>query len=112
MKHLLIFQEALQDPVLKPKRAITTRWLSHDAACSTMRQIATCVLISLQREAAERADPKAIGLYKLASTWRFVATLHTMCDILPKLSGLFKRLQVRNSHCINPLHKIYCYTKL
>ncbi|KAJ8043866.1 hypothetical protein HOLleu_11156 [Holothuria leucospilota] len=93
---LRTIQESLEDPVLKPKRALTTRWLSHDHACSTMRQIITSVIISLGREAAEKDNPKAIGLLKLASQWKFVATLHMMCDILPKLSELPRRFQERS----------------
>ncbi|KAJ8043867.1 hypothetical protein HOLleu_11159 [Holothuria leucospilota] len=93
---LRTIQESLEDPVLKPKRALTTRWLSHDHACSTVRQIITSVIISLGREAAEKDNPKAIGLLKLASQWKFVATLHMMCDILPKLSEL-SRFQVHDA---------------
>ncbi|PIK42017.1 putative zinc finger protein [Apostichopus japonicus] len=89
-------RESLADPILKPKRALTTRWLSHDQACSTMRQKMSSVLISLERQAAEKQDPKAIGLLKLASQWKFVATLHTMCDILPKLSELSRRFQKKD----------------
>lgn len=59
-----------------------------------MRQIITSVIISLERQAAEKDDPKAIGLLKLTSQWKFVATLHAMCDILPKLSELSRRFQV------------------
>lgn len=89
-------QEALKDPVLKPKRALTTRWLSHDHACTTMRQIITSVIISLQREVTERCDAKATGLLRLVANWKFVATLYAMCDILPQLTILSKSFQVRS----------------
>ena len=78
----------------RPKRARTTRWLSHDQACDTLSKTLPAVIVSLQREGSERADPKAIGLSRLVEDWRFVACLYVMLDILPQLSILSKCFQV------------------
>ncbi|KAL5022022.1 hypothetical protein ScPMuIL_001177 [Solemya velum] len=82
-----------ENPQLKPKQPKAMRWLSHDKACDTLRQILPSVIVSLEREAQEKGDSLALGLAKNVQTLQFVATLYTMCDILPQLSILSKCFQ-------------------
>ena len=44
--------------------------------------------MSLDREASERSEPVAAGLIKMITTYKFLATLYMMCDILPHLARL------------------------
>lgn len=89
-----IFQTITHDPVLKPKQPKTMRWLSHDKACETLRQILPSVIMSLEREASERHDSLAIGLSKNIQYMQFISILYTTCDALPQLSILSKCFQV------------------
>ena len=90
----------MEQPRLKPKQPKSVRWLSHDAACDTMKKILPSVIIHLHKEAAERNDPVAIGLVKLCEFWEFVTVLNLMCDTLPQLSSLSRFFQV-GSTCIS-----------
>ncbi|XP_070581491.1 zinc finger protein 862-like [Ptychodera flava] len=90
---LKTIQATMENPVLRPKQAKAVRWLSHENACSTLRQILPSVIVSLHREASERNDPKACGLSKFVEDWRFIATLLMMCDILPHLAALSRYFQ-------------------
>ncbi|XP_078000900.1 zinc finger protein 862-like [Glandiceps talaboti] len=93
MSGLKEIQKTMENPVLKPKQAKAVRWLSHDAACDTLRKIYPCVVMSLHREASERNDVKAHGFVKIVEDWQFIATLYMMCDLLPHLSALSRYFQ-------------------
>ena len=94
-KYILAFKQVtLDQPQLKPKQPKAVRWLSHDAACDTMRQIVPCVITALEHEAEVNDEDKAVGLLRKVNKWDFVAILHMMCDVLPHLSALSKRFQV------------------
>ena len=88
MSGLHAIQALLNDPEIKLKRAASTRWLSHERACQSLRSTLPAVLTSLEREATERSEPMAIGLLKTIKTYKFVATLYLMCDLLPHLARL------------------------
>ena len=83
-------QKLLDEPQLKMKDAVDTRWLSTDQACRSLWRCFPSVLATLGNEAAEKENPVAIGLSKILGKYKFVATLHLMCDILPLLSRLSK----------------------
>ena len=91
---LSAIQSILHDPSLKLKQAKDHRWLSHEGACQTLRRTLQSVYVSLQREASERNEPMADGLYRQTSKFNFVATLYLFCDVLPhicRLSRIFQR---------------------
>ena len=66
------------------KKAIHTRWLSHDKAVTAIRR----TLPSLLREVAERDDAVARGLVRAIKLYKFVAMLYLLSDVLPHLSTL------------------------
>ena len=87
-------QRILDDPSLKLKQAKDHRWLSHESACQTLRCTLPSVFASLQREASERGEPMADGLYRRMANYKCMATLFLLCDVLPHiccLSRIFQR---------------------
>ena len=87
-------EELLQTPELKLKKPLDTRWLSHDAACQTLKKVLPAVIASLEREAEERGEALAVGLCKVVQKYNFIATLYMMCDALPKVSRLSRIFQL------------------
>lgn len=65
----------------------STRWLS---SVNRLKKCFISVVLSLQREGAERSDAKAVGLENLITEYRFVCTMVLMCDVLPHISHLFQ----------------------
>ena len=55
-------QEIMEEPVLHLKKAIHTRWLSHDQAVTAIRRTLPSLLTTLEREVAEKDDAVARGL--------------------------------------------------
>jgi hypothetical protein len=55
-------QEIMGEPVLHLKKAIHTRWLSHEHAVTAIRRKLPSLLTTLEREVAERDDAVARGL--------------------------------------------------
>ena len=52
-----------------------------------------CTLASLEREASERHDARALGLATFVKSYKFVATLLMLSDILPPLANLSRAFQ-------------------
>ncbi len=59
-------QKVLGDQTLKLKAAKDVRWLSHNNAVQSLRRTLSSVVASLEREAAERGEPMAVGLVKIS----------------------------------------------
>ena len=89
-------QSVLGAPDLKLKKASDTRWLSHDQAITAICKSLPSIITSLHKEATERNDAQALGLSKFISTYKFVASLYMMSDVLPILSHLSKLFQNQN----------------
>ncbi|XP_038075866.1 uncharacterized protein LOC119743514 isoform X1 [Patiria miniata] len=85
-----------KDPIFKVAQAKDVRWLSHQKAVDTVRQCLPSLLISLEREAAERGDPKAVGLASFMKTYNFAATVSMLSDVLPHLTRLSLLFQKTN----------------
>lgn len=93
-------QELLSE-TLKESGKITspaeTRWLALGECAVKLKNVYTSVLVSLEREAEERADTTAAGLVKLMTKFDFVATLILLCEVLPtinRLSTVFQQSKV------------------
>ena len=61
MAGLHTIQEVLNDPVIKLKQAKDVRWLSHEAAISSILRTMPSLIASLEREASEHKEPAAVG---------------------------------------------------
>ena len=81
-------QEVMEESVLCLKKAIHTRWLSHDKAVTAIRRTLPSLLTTLEREVAERDDAAARGLVHAIKLYKFVAMLYLLSDVLPHLSTL------------------------
>ena len=81
-------QEVTEDPVLCLKKAIHTRWLSHDKAVTAIRRTLPSLLTTLEREVAERDNVVAHGLARAVKLYKFVTLLYLLSDVLPHLSTL------------------------
>ena len=79
-------QEMMEEPVLHLKRAVHTRWLSHNQAVTSITCTLNSLLATLERAVVENDDAVARGLLHAMKTYKFVATLYLLCDVLPILS--------------------------
>ena len=75
-------QEIMEEPVLRLKRAVYTRWLSHDQAVTSIRRCLSSLLTALERAAAED-DAVARGLLYAMKTYKFVAALYLLSENVP-----------------------------
>lgn len=91
-------QDIMEEPVLKLKRAVDTRWLSHDQAVTAIRHTLPSLLTCLEREAAGEEDGDAVahGLLSGLGTYNFIATVYLMSDVLPLLTTLSLVFQTEN----------------
>ena len=89
-------QEVMEEPVLHLKRAVYTRWLSHDQAVTSIRRTLNSLLAALERAVVENDDAVARGLLHAMKTYKFVATLYLLCDVLPILTTLSLVFQKEN----------------
>ena len=81
-------QKIMEEPILCLKKAIHTRWLSHDQPVTAIRRTLPSLLTTLEREVAEREDAVARGLVHAVKCYKFVATIYLVSDVLPHLSTL------------------------
>ena len=54
------------------------------------------LLVSLDRESSENGEPTAVGLYKFMKSYKFVASVYLLSDILPHLGRLSCIFQKEN----------------
>ena len=81
-------QAVMGEAVLRLKKAIHTRWLSHDQAVMAIRRTLSSLIVTLEREVAEKDDAVARGLVKAMNSHQFVATIYLLSDVLPHLTTL------------------------
>ena len=76
------------------KKAVHTRWLSHDKAVTAICRTLPSLLTTLEREVAERDNAVARGLVRAIKLYKFVAMLYLLSDVLPHLSTLSLVFQI------------------
>ena len=86
-------QKILDDPQLRLKNAVDTRWLSQYAAVSTIRRIMPSLITSLERGGSERGDATAAGLATFVKAFHLQAAIHLLPVVLLVLTYLSKVLQ-------------------
>ena len=93
-------QAVLDDPIIKLKQAKDVRWLSHEAAISSILSTMPSLIASLEGEASERHhEPSAVGVAKFVKIY-FVACRKLFSKVLPhinQLSLLFQREDINLS---------------
>ena len=75
-------------------QAVPTRWLSYSHSILSLLKCYSALVMSLEREASERKDVKALGFVKCITEWSFIYTVELLADTLPRLANLSKSLQV------------------
>ena len=88
MAGLHAIQEVLDDSVIKLKQAKDVRWLSHEAAISSILRTMPSLIMSLEREGTERHEPAAVGLVRFVKTYYFVACCKLLSKVLPHINRL------------------------
>ena len=91
---LLAVQKLLECPERKVIQPSSTRWLSLGNAVLRLKDILPSVITSLGREAEERGNAAAAGLYQFLSNYQFICTLLLLSDVLPKVNILSKVFQL------------------
>ena len=86
MSGLHVVKDVLGDAEINLKEAKDVRWLSHNNAVQSLCHTLPSVVASLEREAAERGEPMAIGLARMINTYQFIASLYLFCDVLQALT--------------------------
>jgi hypothetical protein len=90
--HLRHTQEEDETPHLRVKRAVATRWLSHDAAVTAIRRVLPSLLKDLELQSSDQGSSQsralAVGLRTLTHSFEFIAAILLFSDILPHLSRL------------------------
>ena len=81
-------QASLMDTILQLKKAVHTRWLSHDQAITVLRHTLSSVITTLECEVTENDEAVACGLSREIKTYNFIATVYLLSDILPLLTQL------------------------
>ena len=89
-------QEMMEERTLHLKRAVYTRLLSHDQAVTSIRNTFNSLLATLERAVVENDDAVAQGLLYAMKTYKFVATLYLLFDVLPILTTLSLVFQKEN----------------
>ncbi|XP_078587207.1 zinc finger protein 862-like [Branchiostoma floridae x Branchiostoma japonicum] len=85
-------QKILQELELKLKQPKDVRWLSHDAATDALYKSLPSVLVHLNQE-MNKGVAAANGLWSWLRTYKTIATLYLLCDVLPHMSALSKCFQ-------------------
>lgn len=88
---------------LSVKKAVHTRWLSHEKALQTVRKLYVAICKDLENAVAEGRDKKlrdgcgipASSLLKLMKSYNSIYFIHLLCDVCTSLSSL-TRLFERN----------------
>ena len=84
----------MQERKLKEPKFV--RWLLHDAAVTAFLKSLPAVITALEREATERKDPAAKAYVNRVKTFKFVACLLLLADVLPHLAHLSRKFQESN----------------
>ena len=70
-------QTLLMDPTLQLKKAVHTRWLSHDQAITVLLHTLPSMITTLEREVTENDEAVAHGLFHEIKTYNFIVCLES-----------------------------------
>lgn len=88
---------------LKLNQAKDVRWLPHDAATKALYRSLRSILVHLNQETG-KGVAMAKALWSWLHTYKTIATLYLLCDVLPHLSALSKCFQQKKLD-LTEIHK-------
>lgn len=92
---LIEIQAILNSPELKVTKPSDTRWLARERCVRSVRQCLPALIRTFEELYEENGDAEAYGLSRLLCTYKFVACLYMLCDILHTVAKLQAGLQAK-----------------
>ena len=92
---LIEIQAILNSPELKVTKPSDTRWLARERCVRSVRQCLPALVRTFEELYEENGDAEAYGLSRLLCTYKFVACLYMLCDILHTVAKLQASLQAK-----------------
>ena len=89
-------QQILDQPELKVLQPSDTRWLARERCVQAVRRTLPSLALTFQQIYDDRGDAEAYGLAKLICTYKFVACLYMLCDVLHTIAKLQSALQAKS----------------
>ena len=86
-------QAVLNSPELKMQKPSETRWLARERCVRAVRLSLPALVVTFENIYEECGDAEAYGIAKLLSTYKFVACLFMLCDVLNTVAKLQGSLQ-------------------
>ena len=82
---------------LKMIKPSDTRWLAHNRSVKAMMCSMRPLIDTLEHIHEDTGEPEALGMLRTMKTYKFVATLMMLSDILPVLTCLSRALQTKTA---------------
>ena len=90
---LVEIQAVLNAPELKMHKPSETRWLARERCVRAVRKSLPALILTFEQIYSENGDAEAYGLAKIMCTYKFVACLYMLCDVLHLVAQLHGSLQ-------------------
>ena len=89
-------QAVLNAPELKIHKPSDTRWLARERCVHAVRRSLPALVDTFEAIYSESGDAEAYGLSKLLCTYKFVACIYMLCDVLHVVAKLQGSLQTKD----------------
>ncbi len=86
-------QAVLNAPDLKMHKPSDTRWLARERCVRAVRRSLPALVATFEEIYEESGDAEAFGISKILCTYKFVACLYMLCDVLHTVAKLQGSLQ-------------------
>ena len=90
---LIEIQAVLNSPELKVHKPSDTRWLARERCVRAVRQTLPALVATFEKIHDDCGDAEAFGIAKLMCTYKFVACLYMLCDVVHTVAKLQGSLQ-------------------
>ena len=88
-------QALVNHPQLKMIKPGNTRWMAHDRSVKAIRCSMRPLIDTFEHIHEDTVEPEALGMLRTMKTYKFVATLMMLMDVLPVLTCLSRALQAK-----------------
>ena len=95
-ENLAEIEAVLNTPEIKVTKPSDTRWLARERCVQAVRQVLPALVQTFKDIHAESGDAEAYGLSVLLCTYKFVACLYMLCDVLHTVAKLQGSLQTKD----------------